>query len=65
MIRFLLLTKEFSLIVKVTHKRLHLLKTKLNFYWCNNLKTNNFAVKPENEPYLVFSQSPACLHQAM
>ena len=31
--------------VKVTHKRFHLLKKKLNFYWCFNLKTNNFAGK--------------------
>ena len=31
--------------VKVTHKRFHLLQKKLNFYWCFNLKTNNFAGK--------------------
>ena len=35
--------KELYLTVKVTHKRFHLLKTKSNFYWCYNLKTDNFA----------------------
>ena len=45
MIRILKLRKEFCLTVKVKHRQLHLLKTKFNFYWSNNLKTNNFAGK--------------------
>ena len=45
MIRILKLRKEFCLTVKVKHRQLHLLKTKFNFYWTNNLKTNNFAGK--------------------
>ena len=45
MIRVLKLRKEFCLTVKVKHRQLHLLKTKFNFYWTNNLKTNNFAGK--------------------
>ena len=45
MIRILKLRKEFCLTVKIKHRQLHLLKTKFNFYWSNNLKTNNFAGK--------------------
>ena len=45
MIRILKLRKEFCLTLKVKHRQLHLLKTKFNFYWSNNLKTNNFAGK--------------------
>ena len=45
MIRILKLRKEFCLTVKVKHRQLHLLKTKFNFYWSNNLKTINFAGK--------------------
>ena len=44
-IRILKLRKEFCLTVKVKQRQLHLLKTKFNFYWSNNLKTNNFAGK--------------------
>ena len=45
MIRILKLRKEFCLTVKIKHRQLHLLKTKFNFYWSNNLKPNDFAGK--------------------
>ena len=45
MIRILKLRKEFCLTVKIKHRQRHLPKTKFNFYWSNNLKTNNFAGK--------------------
>ena len=45
MIRILKLRKEFCLTVKIKHRERHLPKTKFNFYWSNNLKTNNFAGK--------------------
>ena len=45
MIRILKLRKEFCFTVKIKHRQLQLLKTKFNFYWSNNLKTNNFAGK--------------------